>query len=117
MVLHCQLWSYCVEGATSRFIRQKLMFNLAPIDVFRIAHSITDVRTHPFAYTYFYGLFVHKLAHYFDVVHGTRHDFFCTEYRSNFVLDWIDLVERKGFDTEEVIAADYAQNHLWEIVI
>ena len=30
---------------------------------------------------YVYGLFAHKLAHFFDVVHGTRHDFFMNEYK------------------------------------
>ena len=33
-----------------------------------------DVRNLPWTYMYFYGLFAHKLAHFFDVVHGTRHE-------------------------------------------
>jgi hypothetical protein len=29
---------------------------------------------------------VHKLSHFFDVVHGTRHDFFMSEYRALYML-------------------------------
>jgi hypothetical protein len=82
--IHCVF--VVVEGATSRFIRQKLMFNLAPIDTFRQKYQIPNIAAHPFPFTYFYGLFVHKLSHYFDVVHGTRHDFFCTEYSTHCEL-------------------------------
>jgi hypothetical protein len=40
------------------------------------ANNIEDIRTDPFAYLYLYGLMVHKLGHFHDIVHGTRHDFF-----------------------------------------
>jgi hypothetical protein len=32
--------------------------------------ALPDVRSLPWTYMYFYGLFAHKLAHFFDVVHG-----------------------------------------------
>ena len=98
------------KGALSRFVRQKLLFNVAPVEerkrekgtslpppsgaLTRLTSShaiettflaynlpipaagLIDVRTDPFVYAYFYGLCVHKLAHFFDVVHGTRHDFY-----------------------------------------
>ena len=41
------------------------------------------MRSDPYVYAYLYGLCVHKLAHFFDVVHGTRHDFYMSEYRAN----------------------------------
>ena len=46
------------------------MLNIAPIDQHRQANGVADVRKDAFAYTYFYGLLIHKLAHFFDVVHG-----------------------------------------------
>ena len=35
-------------NSTSRFIRQKIMFNLEPIDAFAKKHKIKDVRKHEF---------------------------------------------------------------------
>ena len=40
--------------------------------------------------------------HFFDVVHGTRHDFFMSEYRSNYDLQWIQLLLARGFDPAKV---------------
>lgn len=88
------------RGVVSRFVSQKLYFNLAPIE----ARRQGDARTDPFTYCYFWGLFVHKLSHFFDIVHGTRHDFFQTEYRSHFALNFIALLLARGFDPSKVEA-------------
>ena len=53
-------------------------------------------------YAYFFGLCVHKLAHFFDVVHGTRHDFFMAEYRAVYMAKWVALLCARGFDPAEV---------------
>lgn len=50
-------------------------------------------------------------------VHGTRHDFFTTEYRALFILDWIDLLERRGFDPAKVALLPNSPHHLWDIVL
>jgi len=89
-------------GSVSRFVRQKLFFNLHPVEARRDAEGLGDVRKDAFVYCYFYGLCVHKLAHFFDVVHGSRHDFFMTEYRCNYTLAFISLLARRGFDAAEV---------------
>ena len=60
------------------------------------------MRTDAFVYAYFYGLCVHKLAHFFDVVHGTRHDFFMAEYRAVYMAKWVALLCARGFDPAEV---------------
>ena len=110
------------EGAPSRFIRQKLMFNIAPVDKFRRENTSLDLADsmqltqYPFLYTYIYGLFLHKLAHFFDVVHGSRHNFFMSEYRALYIMKWIDLLESKGFDPEQVEKIDYAKPHLYRVV-
>ena len=56
-------------GAGSRFVRQKLLFNIWPIEQRKADKKLHDVRTDSFVYAYLYGLLVHKLAHFFDVVH------------------------------------------------
>ena len=68
-------------GSVSRFVRQRLLLNAAPVlerfkGVLR-TKGIKDVRADPegFTFCYFYGLLVHKLGHFHDIVHGTRHDF------------------------------------------
>ena len=68
-------------GSVSRFVRQRLLLNTAPVlerfkGVLR-TKGIKDVRADPegFTFCYFYGLLVHKLGHFHDIVHGTRHDF------------------------------------------
>lgn len=105
------------EGSQSRFIRQKVMLNLAPVEAYCKEHpEVQDVRLDPFCYTYMYGVLVHKLAHFFDIVHGTRHDFFMTEYRINFALAWIELLERKGFDPDKVSKMTNGPHHLWNCV-
>lgn len=93
------------------------MFNIAPVEKHALKNKISDVSTDPYCYTYFYGLCVHKIAHFFDVVHGTRHDFFMTEYRALYILPWIELLERKGFNPELVETLPYADDHLWKVVL
>lgn len=70
--LASQVTLFYEVGASSRFVRQKLLYNIAPIEEHKRSLLLSDVRTDPFVYCYFYGLCVHKLAHFFDVVHGTR---------------------------------------------
>lgn len=41
---------------------------------------------------------IHKLGHFHDIVHGTRHDFFMNELRIEFMNEWLDLLDSKGFD-------------------
>ncbi len=70
-----------------------------------------------FPYTYIYGLLVHKLAHFFDVVHGTRHEFFMDEYRCMVMLDWVLLLTRCGFDPEQIMLNHpFVNGHLWQVV-
>ena len=101
-------------GAGSRFVRQKLLFNLWPVEQRKAAMSLDDVRTDPYVYCYFYGLCVHKLAHFFDVVHGTRHDFYMTEFRANHDMRWIQLLLARGFDPARVEAEH--RHLLWTVV-
>lgn len=103
--------------STSRFIRQKILLNIAPIDEYRLQNKIPDVSKHPFAYTYFYGLLIHKLAHFFDIVHGTRHDFFMTEYRCVFMMKWLNLLDKHGFDSEQVFNMSLYKPHLFDVVL
>ena len=86
--------------ALSRFVRQKLFFNIYPIE--EHCQYTKDARLEPFTYCYFFGLAVHKLAHFFDVVHGTRHEFMMTEYRCHHALKFIELLTSRGFDPAAV---------------
>ena len=65
-------------------------------------------------YAYFFGLCVHKLAHFFDVVHGTRHDFFMDEYRAHYAAAWTALLLARGFDPAAVEREFESQ--VWEVV-
>ena len=85
-------------GSLSRFIKQKLMYNIWPIEEHVKTNKVSSVKKDPFAYCYFYGLFIHKLGHFHDIVHGTRHDFFMNELRIEFLMEWLTLLERHGFD-------------------
>jgi len=92
-------------NAVSRFVRQKLLFNIYPIEQFKKKlndENPVDIRRYAYPYCYFFGLCVHKLAHFFDVVHGTRHEFFMNEYRVHYALHFIQLLIRRGFDPESV---------------
>lgn len=101
-------------GAGSRFVRQKLLFNIWPIEQHKTRQKLSDVRADSYIYAYFYGLCVHKLAHFFDVVHGTRHDFFMSEYRANYDLLWVQLLLARGFDPAKVEREH--RNLLWKVV-
>ena len=78
--------------------------------------GIADVRRDPFAYMYIYGLHVHKLAHFHDIVHGTRHDFYMNEVRIEFLLDWLALLERKGFDPAALETSELGARMLKQVV-
>ena len=53
-------------------------------------------------YCYFYGLLIHKLGHFHDILHGTRHDYYMNELRIEFLDAWIELLLRRGFDPAQV---------------
>jgi len=55
-------------------------------------------RRDPFIWCYLYGLMIHKLGHFHDIVHGTRHDYYMHELRIEFLEPWLELLEAKGFD-------------------
>ena len=101
-------------GAVSRFVMQRLIFNIAEVEARARARKLDDVRTDVFVYVHFYGLLVHKLAHFFDAVHGTRHDFFMSEYRALYSADFAALLAEKGLDPAAA-ARDYP-GKLWEVV-
>jgi len=84
--------------SVSRFIEQKLLFNIWPVEEHQREHGVVDVRTHEFVHLYIYALMVHKLAHFHDIVHGTRHDFYMQELRIEFMMAWLEYLESKGFD-------------------
>ena len=69
-----------------------------------------------FIFTYLYGLLIHKLAHFFDIVHGSRHNFFMTEYRAMFMTAWIGFLERNGMDPARVAKEEHAEGHLYNVV-
>jgi hypothetical protein len=117
------------SGAPSRFIKQKIMLNLAPIEEHtkrRLGRnpaseqggglSRAEVLGSSFIYTYLYGLLIHKLAHFFDIVHGSRHNFFMTEYRAMFMMEWIHFLERQGLDPTTVAREEQAEGHLYNVV-
>lgn len=56
----------------------------------------------PFMYCYLYGLLIHKFAHFHDIVHGTRHDYYMNELRIEFIEPWIELLETLGFDPAKI---------------
>lgn len=49
-----------------------------------------------------------------DVVHGTRHDFFMSEYRANYDIQWLNLLLARGFDPAKV-ECEY-RHLLWKVV-
>ncbi len=57
------------KDAVSRFVEQRLLFNIYPLEEHMRKNNVRDLSTDPsaFAYLYFYGLFVHKLGHFFDI--------------------------------------------------
>ena len=50
------------ENVMSRFYKQRLMYNIWPIEQHVQAHKIPDIRQDQFAYAYFYGLHIHKVS-------------------------------------------------------
>ena len=56
---------------------------------------------------------VHKLAHFHDAVHGTRHSFYMEEMRYEFNEDWIEMMESKGFDIASMEASGKWDRQLW----
>jgi len=88
-------------GSASRFIQQQLMLNIWPVErhVAEEGGSAGSATVAPFTYAYFYGLLVHKLGHFHDIVHGTRHDFYMNELRIEFLESWVGLLERKAAET------------------
>ena len=94
--------------------RGQLLFNVWPVERRKAEKQLADVRSDAFVYAYFYGLCVHKLAHFFDVVHGTRHDFFMDEYRSHFGARWVALLLARGFDPAAVERE--FESECWEVV-
>merc|ERR1712196_412410 len=102
-------------GSVSRFVRQRLLLNTAPVldrykGVLR-AQGIKDVRADPegFTFCYFYGLLIHKLGHFHDIVHGTRHDFMMNELRIEFLMTWLDYLEDHGFDPAELEMGEFGR--------
>ncbi|EGD75783.1 hypothetical protein PTSG_07901 [Salpingoeca rosetta] len=104
------------EEAQSRFIKQKLLYNIWPIEEHAKAHGVQDVASDPFAYMYFYGLHIHKLAHFHDIVHGTRHDYFMNELRIEFLDEWLALLDSKGFDAEALEQSELGERCLRHVV-
>lgn len=62
----CKVTLFYEKGAASRFVRQKLLFNIWPVEQHKAQQQLADVRSDPYVYAYFYGLAVHKLAHFFE---------------------------------------------------
>lgn len=112
----CYVTLFYQAGSLSRFIHQQLMFNIWPIEKHAQENRIGDIRTDAFAYMYIYGLFIHKLAHFHDIVHGTRHDFYMDEIRIEFMLEWVKLLERKGFDPAQLETSELGLKFLRAVV-
>ena len=51
---------------------QGMLLNMWPVEVRCLEKGIADPRSDPFVYCYLYGLFVHKLAHFHYINHGTQ---------------------------------------------
>ena len=62
------------------------------------------------------GLFIHKLGHFHDIVHGTRHDFFMNELRIEFLMEWLALLDRHGFDPAALELSELGKKTLKETV-
>merc|ERR1712110_1167853 len=95
--------------SASRFIRQQILINIWPIEVHRRENNyeIADIPNNSFPYLYIYGLLVHKFAHFFDAVHGTRHDFYMNEVRIEHQMEWLELLESKGWDPAALEGTSY----------
>ena len=92
--------------SASRFIQQRLLLNIWPVEQQIEANARKRLRSpavyrDPYVYAYFYGLLIHKLGHFHDIVHGTRHDFYMNEIRIEFLEGWLSLLERKAIETKD----------------
>ena len=47
-------------------------------------------------------------------MHGTRHDFFMSEYRATYTQRWVELLLARGFDPA-VVERTY-QKQCWHVV-
>jgi len=92
------------------------MYNIWPIKEHATTHKVNDIREEPFAYLYLYGLMIHKLAHFHDIVHGTRHDFFMNELRIEFISEWLALLDSKGFDAAALETSELGAKMLKQVV-
>ena len=71
--------------------------------------SIDTVAKHPFVHMYIYGLMIHKLGHFHDIVHGTRHDFYMQELRIEFMMAWLDYLEHQGFNPAQLETGEFGR--------
>ena len=71
--------------------------------------SIDTVAKHPFVHMYIYGLLIHKLGHFHDIVHGTRHDFYMQELRIEFMIAWLDYLEDQGFNPAQLETGEFGR--------
>ena len=71
--------------------------------------TTAQVASHPFVHMYLYGLMIHKLGHFHDIVHGTRHDFYMQELRIEFLMAWLDYLEAHGFDPAELEMGEFGR--------
>jgi len=88
------------SGSASRFVRQRILLNTEPVyarhfatpttnrgrgsdesDLAVLAEPKEDMRRNSFLWCYLYGVLIHKLGHFHDIVHGTRHDYYMNEVR------------------------------------
>ena len=60
--------------------------------------------------------FLLQLAHFHDIVHGTRHDYYMNELRIEFLDEWIELLERKGFDPAALEMSSLGEKCLRHVV-
>jgi len=95
------------QGATNPPTLSRLFaLHAAPVKLHPpvpLVHTLhVSVRSDPWTYCYLYGLMIHKLGHFHDIVHGTRHDYYMNELRIEFLENWLDLLESKGFDPASV---------------
>ena len=119
------------RDAVSRFLTglgqvgkgQGLLLNIWPIEQkcgerggATPALTRAEVRANPFPWCYFYGLCIHKLAHFHYVNHGTVHDFYMDELRIEHCEDWIQLLLARGFDPAELCTAEQGHKLLFTVV-
>lgn len=110
---HKYITLFWQRDAISRFTKQRILINVWPIEEHCRSSGVRDPRDDAFAYTYIYGLLIHKLAHFHDAVHGTRHAFYMDELRFEFLEQWISLLESKGFDAQDMDTSRRYELQFW----